>query len=426
MGAGGGATRVSLAENDRDGRRVDFTDDVAVDLAALGLVEVRPERDGSWLLLPRTNRVGAVRVGAVDVVVHPKARFSSVLFMLGYARDPGFQSELIAGDASDDLWPLVAETLNRLVERALLRGVIQGYVTRDDALPLVRGRIRTADQMARHHGAPLPLEVTYDEYDADIAENRILRAALTRMQGVQRLPIVLRRRLGHLAARLTGARHLVPGAPLPPWRPSRLNAAYQPALRLSGLVLRDVGVGTGVGKQPVASFVVDMATVFEDFVTTAIRESLASLSPGGVTHGQYSDVLDIGARIPIRPDIVHTVRGEPVAVLDAKYKLATDAGGYPTADFYQMLAYCTALGLERGTLVYAGSREAGDMPTQPREHVVRRAGVVVQAWPLDVTAPPREVLAQVDRAARAAVRAGASTGRSFAREGVPAGERARL
>lgn len=283
----------------------------------------------------------------------------------------------------------MAETLARLAERALLRGVRQGYVPREEELMVLRGRIRTSAQMSRHQGAVIPLEVAYDEYDVDTPENRILRAALVRVAGLPRLDRRLRGRLQHLLGRLTGVTALRRGTPLPPWRPSRLNSDYQPALRLSELILRTIG---GEGASPTASFVVDMAKVFEDFVSTALGESLQRRS-AGATHTRYRDVLDEDGTVPIRPDIVHTIGGRPVAVLDAKYKLGTEGDAYPTADVFQMTAYCAALGLPRGTLVYAGSR--GDR-SGPRVVRIRNLGIEIELWPLDVSAAPRELLTQVD------------------------------
>lgn len=66
-----------------------------------------------------------------------------------------------------------------------------------------------------HCGEPHPLEVGYDEYAVDIAEDRIPRSALHRMPG---LPDVLRRRLVHLSGRLEGATVLAVGAVTPSWR----------------------------------------------------------------------------------------------------------------------------------------------------------------------------------------------------------------
>lgn len=166
---------------------------------------------------------------------------------------------------------------------------------------------------------------------------------------------------------------------------------YQPALQIAELVLRQLGLATAAASQPVASFVVDMEKVFESFVTVALQESLLQISPG-VTTGQFQDHLDTGSQVPIRPDIVHSITGVPHAVLDAKYKLGTDRDGYPTSDVYQRLAYCTALQVKTGYLVYAGSRAKGAVP---RTRAIRHTDVAVVMWPLDVGVEPRELLEQV-------------------------------
>ncbi len=58
----------------------------------------------------------------------------------------------------------------------------------------------------------------------------------------------------------------------------------------------------------------------------------------------------------MRPDLLLEKDGRPILVLDAKWKRLA---GTPlvTADVYQMLAYCTALGVTRAVLVYPGSRD---------------------------------------------------------------------
>lgn len=390
--------RLDLAENDPVGSVRAMSGEDATALAATRLVDVYPYGVATWRLVPVTNRVGAVRVGGLDIVVRPKASFASVMFMLGYARDPGFLPREVEGLEADDLWPAVGETLARLADRALRQGVLQGYVTREESLAVLRGRMRAADQVARRPGMLLPLEVTFDEYEADISENRILRAALRRMSFVPRLNGALRARLAHLAGRLDGVSPLVPGAPLPVWSPSRVNLRYQPALQISELVLRSVGLSTSEGGAPVAAFVVDMAAVFEDFVTTALRESLAVLSPAGRTVGQYRAWLDEGSRVRIKPDVVHLVGRVPRMVYDVKYKLGTSDGGYPTVDAYQVHAYCTTLGLTRGHLVYAGSRAER---AHPVEHRVLNTGIDVVQWPLDVGVTPSELLAQIGSLASA-------------------------
>ncbi|WP_129787230.1 McrC family protein [Promicromonospora panici] len=396
--------RLDLTENVPGGTPVVLSDDEATALAAARLVDVLRTGPDTWLLVPIRNRVGAVRVGQLDLVVHPKARFASVLFMLGYARDPGFAAEEVSGLTDDALWPAVAETLARLSERALLRGVLQGYTTRDDSLAVLRGRLRVGDQIALRPGRLLPLEVTYDEYESDISENQILRSALHRMMRVPRLPDSLQARLGHLAARMDAVTLLVPGAPLPAWAPSRLNARYVPVLRLAEMILDHVGLSTSHGGVPVASFVVDMAAVFEEFVGVALGEALRGPSPFGTTRRPYATWMDESARVGIRPDVAHIVDGRVRLVFDAKYKIGTDDGGYPSADLYQIHAYCTVLGLRRGYLVYAGSRAEGAVPVA---HRVLNTEIEVVQWPLDVAVAPEALIRQVDEVA---VQAAARTG----------------
>jgi 5-methylcytosine-specific restriction enzyme subunit McrC len=386
--------RLELAENQGEGIALTLSATEAAALNGTGLVQAVPAPDGRWELFPFLNRVGAIRVGERDIVVRPKTRFSSLLFMLAYAQDQGFSPAEFGGVADDDLWPAVGETLARLTERALERGVLRGYVTKDDRLPVVRGRIRISDQFTRHQGIPIPLEVRYSDFSIDTPENRILRAALRRMASIDRLPAGIVRNLRHLEGRLSAAALLTPGARRPAWSPNRLNERYVPALRLAELVLDSIGLTTAQGEQPMASFVVNMATVFEAFVGTALREALATISTG-LTREQYLTYLTDDKRFPIRPDVVHLIHGQARAVYDAKYKLEEKLG-----DLYQMHAYCTVLGLDTGHLVYAGSKFGPD----DADAVIRKVGITIRIHPLDVTTSPSDLLTQVRQVALKSLR----------------------
>ncbi|HEX6500126.1 MAG TPA: restriction endonuclease [Micromonosporaceae bacterium] len=387
-------TSIMLPELDRYGVVRQLDDDAVGALTKTGLVELRPEGNRRWRIVP-AGKVGAVRVADLDVQVHPKVGIARLLFLLGYALDPGFRADDISARPEPDLWPALAEALIRQAERALAPGVLQGYVTVDEALPLVRGRIRFGDQAARRPGSLLPVEIRYDEYATDIAENRILRTALRGMMAVPRLSAAVRGRLAHLDARLDGVHVLPQGAQIPTWHPSRLNARYTPALRLAELILRHQSTEPGTDGVTMASFVVNMAKVFEDFVTTSLREALAPYP--GYTHSQYQTHLDVNRTIPIRPDVVHVVNGRPVAVFDAKYKLESGDSGYPNADAYQMLAYCTALNVRTGWLVYA----QGASP--PGRRRISNSQIEVVHHPLDLTVEPSKLLAHIDALAGSAL-----------------------
>ena len=95
---------------------------------------------------------------------------------------------------------------------------------------------------------------------------------------------------------------------------------------------------------------------------------------GGRVVGQSRHYLDEAGRVVLRPDIVWRVGGKVAAVIDAKYK-AEKPSGFPNADLYQLLAYCTVLGLRVGHLVYAAGQRAASPPRRPpgghRDHLPR-------------------------------------------------------
>ncbi|WP_030588510.1 hypothetical protein [Streptomyces anulatus] len=68
--------------------------------------------------------------------------------------------------------------------------------------------------------------------------------------------------------------------------------------------------------------------------------------------------------------------------------------GSPDADLYQMLAYCTALGLPDGHLVYARGYEPSVT------HRVRHAGIRIHQHALALDCPPGELLAEIAVIAR--------------------------
>ncbi|MCW2135412.1 McrC family protein [Arthrobacter sp. VKM Ac-2550] len=386
-----------LDELQQEPLSAEFDDEVAAALNDSELVSVQPSIGAGWRLLP-TGRVGAVEVGDLLVEVRPKAKvgLDRLLFLLGYARNPGFRPDDVAGAEDAGLFSALAESLARQGERALARGALSGYVHVEDALRTVRGRIRVGDQMARRPGMLLPLEISYDDFTIDIPENRILRAALRRMLQLPRLSAETRGRLAHLDSKLDGVALLPAGTALPHWSESRANVRYLPVLRLAEIILRNMSAEAGVGRQRVVSFVVNMAAVFEDFVTTALEEALAGV-PGRVIP-QYECCLDEpdgpGSRVKMYVDVVHVIDGKPVAVFDAKYK-ASSWAGYPNADQYQMLAYCTALNVQRAWLVYADSG-----PVRVRK--VQNTAIEIVEFPLDLSRKPEELLAAVaELAARA-------------------------
>ncbi|WP_035795249.1 McrC family protein [Kitasatospora mediocidica] len=376
---------------------------LAMLMAVPELVGLAPAAGGQWRI--RGNqKVGLVRLGrgadALEVLIRPKLAISHLLFLIGYAPHDPWHRDTVELGTAEDLLPAVAELFARTVRRTLETGVLYGYRTVEEDLTVVRGRIRTTDQL-RRTGLPLPVAVRYDDHSPDIPENRILLGALHHLELLPGIAPATRTLLRHLAGRLAGVRPPIPGEPLPVWAPNRLNARYRSALRLAELVLAGRAVQPeGPAALQGDGFLLDMPRVFENFLASALGDALRG-------HGvrcaaqETRHRLDQAGRVRLRPDLVLYRAGQPAGVVDAKYK-ALNASVPPTEHLYQLLSYCTALGLPAGHLVYAG----GSAAPSAAAHTVRGSGAVIHAHTLDLGQPPADLLAAVTGLARVLAPAG--------------------
>lgn len=383
--------RIDLIENG-DQIEIELPAQIGVVLAATGFVDVRSVPGTSlWSLRP-LSKVGAVAVPGLEIHVAPKIDIARVVFLLEHS-DAGvtWRDEQVEVEHASDLLRAVVEVFERVTQPALRQGLLQGYRTVEETLPVIRGRIREADQIRRRFGLPVPVDVRYDDYTPDTPENRLLRAAVILARRLPGLPLDLRTRLRRLDVQLADVTPLTPRVGLEPWHPTRLNTRLHRALRLAEVIVRHCSFEVRGDGLMVAGFVVNMAKVFEDFLSAQLRMRLVAISGRVATQDPW--YLDREEQVRMRPDIVWYADGRrPSAVIDAKYK-AEKPAGFPDADLYQMLAYCTALGLPSGHLVYAQGNEAG------RAYHVSGADVTIQAHALDVSCSPVAIAANLDELA---------------------------
>ena len=367
-----------LSANDRDALR-----------GVLPSVTIQPAPglEGAYCLTPGST-VGAVEVGGLSVLIRPKIGIPRLLSLACYAMsrfEP--RREMFDFEREDALPDVLARALSAAAHRAFSRGLLHGYRTEEEALYTVRGRIRFAEQMRRRFGVPLPVEVRYDEFTDDILENRLVRAATTRLGSMPLRSAEARRGLGWTAGMLDNVspEEFRPIA-VPEVGFDRLNEHYREVVALSRLVLRHSAFESGRGEVRASGFLMDMNKVFQEFVTVALREAL-SVSES-VFGEKPIDSLDTAGHVGLRPDLTWWLGGDCVFVGDAKYKHVKPES-VRHADLYQLLAYTTALDLPGGLLVYAkGEADAA-------EHIVRHSGKRLEIAALDLSGEFDDVLASV-------------------------------
>lgn len=282
-----------------------------------------PHDTSMWRIKPRSGLVGVAQVGDIEVWIEPKMQIARLLFLAGYAdgkKSLDWRDEDVTLGVAEGLVPVVARFLCHQAELALQHGPLSGYRTVEESSAVLRGRLREADQLRRHHGRAIPMEIRYDDFTSDVPENQILLAAITRMASVPRVRDEYLRRLAAVRSTLTGV--TIPGhrASLPSWHPNRLNQRYHSVLRLAEVIWQATSPEHAHGSPVLANgFLFNLWKIFEDFLVTALSEELQARH-GGMRRN-YPCHLDQARAVEMKPDLVWQVNGHPVAVVDAKYKL---------------------------------------------------------------------------------------------------------
>ena len=352
------------------------------------------DAEAAYHLTPGST-VGAIEIGDLSLLIRPKIGIGQLLSMACYAMGAYKSQDRRLFDFEEDetLPDTLALALSAAARRAFSRGLLHDYITREEALYTVRGRIRFDDQIRRRFGIPMPIEVRYEEFTDDILANRLVKAATARLGGMRLRSQSARKGLGWIAGTLDNVSP-VEFSPkdVPAVSFDRLNEHYRGVVELSRLILRHSAFESGRGQVRASGFLMDMNAVFQEFVTVALRETL------GVSDSAFGeqniDSLDIGGRVSLRPDLVWQEGSRYVFVGDAKYKRIRDER-VPNADLYQMLAYVTALDLPGGMLIYARD----DAEVEPVVHEVRNSGKRLEVAALDLSGSLDNVLSRVDQLA---------------------------
>ena len=386
---------IRLTEH-QDSEPAELTIDERDKLIALlpnATIRPTPGSNNSYIINPG-HHIGLINTGTQIVHIEPKIGIERTLFLLAYALDPKHwapehvpaQSDLFINEAI--AIPFIHHTRN-----AIRRHVLHGYRTIDDTLHGIKGRIRFSDQLRRHQRLAVPVEVTYDEHTPDIIENQLLLAALHRIQRLRRLPTSLQHDISQLTHTLHNVtHHHFDQNHTPTVTITRLNKHYAPALTLARLILtnRTLELDTGIAASE--SLLFNMATVFETFVHTALREALQLTDRQFPRANRQHLHLDTAERVKLKPDISWWESSTCTLVGDIKYK-QTISGDGNNADLYQALAYAHATQLNNATLIYAHTEN-----TTATHNTISGTRIHVEALHLNGT--PTDILNEIKEIAQ--------------------------
>ncbi len=364
--------------------------------------EIAPDREvsGRWRL-SATRYVGVATISGHTIRVAPKIPVHRLFELLTHTMQlVEWRADAADWEVSNDLVSVIAASFLDNAERALRGGMLQGYVTVDEDLYSVRGRIDFGRLSGRPRELPVPVAVTYDDYTTDVLENQLLAGAGSVLLRLGTLTPALTRRLRRLEFQLVDITPTRPSASPAEVRWTRLNDRYRSAVALARLILQSTAFDfEGEGSSRGSTLLVNMDRVFEDVVGRGIDRALVPM--GFSVDLQHRAHLDHEKRIDIRPDVVVSSGTDVVAVADLKNKRT---GTISPNDVYQAVGYATRFRLTEVSLVY---------PEPPPYEEVLVGDVRVRLLCVDISLPPAQRQHAVMHVAETLVaKAGSSTGRS--------------
>jgi 5-methylcytosine-specific restriction enzyme subunit McrC len=330
-----------------------LTSEMATAIKALRGSPVAVDRlwdQGDQWRLTSQGRVGYLPITQeLHLALQPKAEIGNLFRMLEYAYKVGeFLPDSVHVESLQELYERLARVLAERVTARCRQGLYREYLSRQETLSFVRGRL----DLGHHLRTPWSVRprCEYQEHTPDVGDNQLLAWTLYTVAASKVCGDAVQRLVRQTIRQMGGAVTLEPfdAAACVGRLYHRLNEDYAPMHALCRFFLTNSGPACRIGDWRMVPFLIDMALLFETFVAEWLRRQLLG---GLYVDPQHRFTWDAEHGYESRVDVVLRDRYShtPVCVLDTKYKLDEDP---KFADVYQVVAYAVALECREAVLVY--------------------------------------------------------------------------
>ena len=280
------------------------------------------------------NHVGAIRVGNHTFIVSPKISFKHFAYIssFDFGRSlPKDRDEDVGLNAYTTFHELVAKWFIDDARQLVPQFLVRDYRARSEVLTQVRGKVNIAASSRKWVTGSLVVACEFEEFDLDHSINRVIKAALNRLQYASFLNAKLRADAKQLFRCMNEVSTLQPGDRRV--LPDRRYKKYVNAYRLAGHVLDSTGRSIAEGSTYSRAFLFQTPLLIEN----GIREILQrDLKQDSVSVEKLS--VSIPPQGDADPDLVFN-RGELVG--DVKYK-THDSWSTMRDDMYQSVFFAAA------------------------------------------------------------------------------------
>ena len=284
-----------------------------------------------------------------------------------------------------------------LLHAELTQGMIRHYVTKEENLPLLRGRLRVEKQLKENLAHRERLYCQYDELSADNAHNRIIKFVLRLLMKLT-TGVTVRKQLTELLMRFDNiADVVVAPAAVDALHFDRVTTRYEPIFDQCRWFLQGLSPDVTSGDKSCLTLLFDMNRLFESYVASMLRKVAGQRGLKMREQGprKFMAVREAPNQqlFMMKPDMVFIDENDGhVAIADAKWKLLDETDkkmGISQGDLYQIASYATRYGVNNLALIYPMHEGL----TEPVKFNLLNTTATVTVLPLDIQSKePRYIL----------------------------------
>lgn len=288
--------------------------------------------------------VGVIELERARIVIQPKFNhgFQSLVDMISFIDElPFYQRRDTSGTVrKTNFLEILILLFLKEVEQVIKVGFMKDYVTEEDYLSNLRGRVDFKTNLQRNYNLPTKVYCYYDELVTNIVENQILLSVLAKISSLN-LQANTKRWLNTLRSQFETICVEYAGHDWPKFQYNRLNKHYERAHKIGKYLWENSSLTTFFTKNHFYySFLIDMNELFEKFVVQLLRKYLPKHYKV-LANKRITDAITVdGASYRhIIPDIIiENERTNERKVIDVKYKQYANKR-VETDDVFQLAFY---------------------------------------------------------------------------------------
>jgi 5-methylcytosine-specific restriction enzyme subunit McrC len=305
--------------------------------------------DGRWTITVN-NAVGVIAVGDVQIMVAPKIPEKHFLYLAEKSKQfPRVDEQKILMCQSKSLAEVVGLWFVEAAEKLLRGELTKGYSEIDDILEVVRGRMHIVETAQAFYRGSRTIFCEFDDFNADIAINRVLRGAAEIVASAPLYDAALRRRAKAILSRMEDVGYLQHNDLR--CQIDRLVYRYRDAIAFAKYILTSCGVQISHGLKHGWAFLIRTP----DIIEAGLREVLTAKLQADWKIEKRGIQLE-KSRLTLTPDLVFD-RGKVVG--DIKYKIADSE--WLRTDLYQIVTFSAGYRTQLG-LIIGFTRDAKSLP----------------------------------------------------------------